>query len=75
MEPDVIFLLSDGDFQDNLARSGEVPREDVERTLRQLIREYGIDPRIHFSGFQVEPEDADAMEKISRRYDGSFKQF
>jgi hypothetical protein len=75
MEPDVIFLLSDGDFQRNLSRRGDVPWEDVERTLRELTREYGIKPRIHFIGFKVEDEAAEAMEKITRRYDGSFKQF
>ncbi|HKK19240.1 MAG TPA: hypothetical protein VJ952_11220 [Opitutales bacterium] len=75
MEPDVIFLLSDGDFQRNLSDRGDVPWDDVERTLRRLIREYGIEPRIHFIGFKVEPEDAEAMEKITRRYKGSFKQF
>lgn len=75
MEPDVIFLLSDGDFQRNLSRRGDVPWEDLERTLRELTREYGIKPRIHFIGFKVEAEHAEAMEKITRRYDGSFKQF
>ncbi|PXA03171.1 hypothetical protein DDZ13_13180 [Coraliomargarita sinensis] len=75
MEPDVIFLISDGDFQRNLSDRGDVPWDDVERTLRRLIREYGIEPRIHGIGFRVEPEDAEAMEKITRRYEGSFKQF
>jgi hypothetical protein len=75
MEPDVIFLLSDGDFQRNLSGRGDVPWDDVERTLRQLTREYGIEPRIHFIGFRVDEEDAEAMERITRRYDGSFKQF
>jgi len=75
MEPDVIFLLSDGDFQRNLSKRGDVPWDDVERTLRKLTREYGIEPRIHFIGFKVEEEDAEAMEKITRRYKGSFKKF
>lgn len=78
MEPDVIFVISDGDFQRNEragAKAGDVPWEDVERTLRNLSREYGIEPRIHFIGFQVEAEAADAMEKISRRYKGQFRSF
>ena len=75
MEPDVIFLLSDADFQRNLSKRGDVPWDDVEGTLRDLSREFGIRPRIHFIGFQVGAEDAEAMEKITRRYKGSIKQF
>lgn len=74
MEPDVIFLISDADFQRNLQKQGDVPWADVERTLRTLTREYGIEPRIHFIGFRVEPEDAEAMEKITRRYKGQFRE-
>lgn len=78
MEPEVIFIVSDGDFQrgkTDRVRGGDVPWEDVEKTLRGLIREYGIEPRIHFIGFNVEPEAADAMEKIARRYKGKFSDF
>jgi len=73
MEPDVIFLISDADFQRNLVKAGDVPWDDVERTLRGLAREYGIEPRLHFIGFQVEEADAEAMEKITRRYKGKFR--
>lgn len=73
MEPDVIFLISDADFQRNLPRQGDVPWDEFESTLRELTREYGIEPRIHFIGFQVEPEAIAAMEKITRRYKGQFR--
>lgn len=73
MEPDVIFLVSDADFQRNLPRQGDVPWDELERTLRDLTREYGIEPRLHFIGFQVESEAVDAMEKITRRYKGQFR--
>jgi len=78
MEPEVIFIVSDGDFQRGKTEKvsgGDVPWEDVERTLRGLVREYGVEPRIHFIGFQVEPEAAEAMEKITRRYKGKFSDF
>ncbi|HBR92929.1 MAG TPA: hypothetical protein DEA90_02065 [Opitutae bacterium] len=73
MEPDVIFLVSDADFQRNIPKQGDVPWNELERTLRDLTREYGIEPRIHFIGFQVEPEAAGYMEKIIRRYKGKFR--
>jgi hypothetical protein len=73
MEPDVIFLVSDADFQRNQPRKGDVPWDDLERTLRGLTREYGIEPRLHVIGFQVEAEDSEVMEKITRRYKGQFQ--
>jgi hypothetical protein len=78
MEPEVIFIVSDGDFQrgkTESVRGGDVPWDDVSKTLRDLVREYGIQPRIHFIGFKVEEEDADEIEKITRRYKGKFSDF
>ena len=78
MEPEVIFIVSDGDFQrSKTAKSGagDVPWGAVEKTLRALSREYGIRPRIHFIGFQVESEAVQAIRKITSRYKGEFKSF
>jgi hypothetical protein len=78
MEPEVIFIVSDGDFQRGKTAKvsgGDVPWDDVERTLRHLTHEYGIKPRIHFIGFKVEPEAAAAIAKITRRYKGQFSDF
>jgi hypothetical protein len=78
MEPEVIFIVSDGDFQRSKTAktsAGDVPWKDVDRTLRALTREYGIEPRIHFIGFKVEPEAADAIQKITRRFGGEFSDF
>lgn len=78
MEPEVIFIISDGDFQrtkTEKVRGGDVPWDDVAKTLRDLVREYGIQPRIHFIGFKVEAEAADEIEKITRRYKGKFSDF
>ncbi|MEM1223927.1 MAG: hypothetical protein AAGH40_14335 [Verrucomicrobiota bacterium] len=78
MEPEVIFVVSDGDFQRSKSektRGGDVPWEDLKKTLRDLSREYGIEPRIHFIGFKVESEAAEAIESITRRYKGKFTDF
>lgn len=78
LEPEVIFIISDGDFYRNATAhtpEGRVPWSDVERTLRELTREYGIRPRIHFIGFQVKPEAAAEIGKITRRYRGQFTDF
>lgn len=73
MEPDVIFMISDADFQRNRPKQGDVPWDDLERTLRTLSREYGIQPRIHFIGFQVEEEASGEMERIIHLYKGQFR--
>ena len=78
MEPEVIFIISDGDFQRSKTAkvsAGDVPWEDIEKTLRSLAREYGIKPRIHFVGFKVDSEAASAIQKITRRYGGEFRSF
>jgi hypothetical protein len=78
MEPEVIFIVSDGDFQRSKtakASAGDVPWGDIDKTLHSLIREYGIKPRIHFVGFKVEPEAAKAIRKITFLYGGEFRSF
>ena len=78
MEPEVIFIISDGDFQrskTSKVSAGDVPWQDIEKTLRSLVREHGIKPRIHFIGFKVEPEAAQSIQKITRRYKGEFRSF
>lgn len=78
MEPEVIFIVSDGDFQrtkTEKVRGGDVPWDDVAKTIRDLIREHGIQPRIHFIGFKVESQAADEIERITQRYKGQFSDF
>lgn len=78
MEPEVVFIVSDGDFQrtkSDRIRGGDVPWDEVSQTLRDLVRQYGIQPRIHFIGFQVEAEAAQEIQKITRRYKGQFNDF
>ena len=78
MEPEVIFIVSDADFQRSGSKdhaAGDVPWDDLEKSLRKLTREHGIEPRIHFIGFKVEAAAAAAMESITRRYKGQFSTF
>jgi hypothetical protein len=78
MKPEVVFIVSDGDFQRSKtlkSRAGDVPWKDLEKTLRGLTRQYGVEPRIHFIGFKVEPAAAEAMKRITRRYGGVFSDF
>lgn len=78
MEPEVIFIISDGDFQRSKTAkfsAGDVPWADVEKTLRSLVRDHKIQPRIHFIGFKVEAKAAQSIRKITHRYDGEFRSF
>lgn len=78
MDPEVIFIVSDGDFQRSRTAQtagGDVPWKDLETTLRALTREYGIEPRIHFIGFKVDADAAVVIQKIIRRFGGEFSNF
>ena len=73
MEPDVIFLLSDADFQRYAAVTGkgeEVPWDDVSDALRRLRREASKNVRVNFIGFQVRDDDRKEMRRLVRRTGG-----
>ena len=78
MEPDVIFLLSDADFQRYAAGTGkgeEVPWDDVSDALRRLRREASKNVRVNFIGFQVRDDDRKEMRRLVRRTGGKYREF
>ena len=57
LQADLIFILSDGDFQrtkSQWASGGDVPWSELRSSIQELKRHYAIAPQIHFIGFQVE---------------------
>ena len=77
LEPDVIFLLSDADYQryrEGSDKGEQVPWRNISRTLGRLQNEVPGRVRIHFIGFQVEEEHSREMRKIVRRYGGSYRE-
>ena len=80
MEPDVIFLISDGGYWRSHPNNEPVPFEDLEDTVEDAQEQLPEPTRIHFIGFGVDRSDrkgyiGSKMRKITRKYDGEFKKF
>ena len=76
MQPDVLFILSDGDFQRTTPSGGSqnVPFEELTGDIRKHQQQAGENARIHFIGFQVKPQHTRPLQTITRRYNGKFRQ-
>ncbi|GAB4165377.1 MAG: hypothetical protein Fur0032_02040 [Terrimicrobiaceae bacterium] len=70
MQPDVIFLISDGSFQRGLET---IPWEEVEKAVKDLPVD-GAEVPIHFIGFQMKPTDKREMGLISRKTGGKLRE-
>jgi hypothetical protein len=72
MNPDIIFLISDADFQRSTdsSRGEDVPWEQLKQTLQSQQKDIPKKVRIHFIGFQVEEVHSSEMMRIIKRYGG-----
>lgn len=76
MQADLIFILSDGDFQrskSQWASGGDVPWPELRASIRALKRQHAIAPQIHFIGFQVAPEASAEIKRLVAQERGQFK--
>ena len=76
MQADLIFILSDGDFQRSKspwASGGDVPWSELRASIRALKRQHAIAPQIHFIGFQVAPEASAEIKRLVAQERGQFK--
>jgi len=74
MEPDVIFIISDGSFERGVETSEKVSSEEFDVLFAELQEKRPVKIPVHFVGFQMRPADKECWEKISRRYSGSLKE-
>jgi hypothetical protein len=85
MNPDVIFIISDGDFQRGHGGGGaapkegggssqDVPLEDIEKLVSARQKERPEPVKINFVGFQMKPQHKDGLTKIVRRSHGTLKE-
>ena len=76
MQPDVLFILSDGDFQRTTPEGGSqnVPFETLAGDIRSHQQQSEKNARIHFIGFQVKPQHTKPLQSIIRRNDGKFRE-
>jgi ABC-type Fe3+-hydroxamate transport system substrate-binding protein len=75
MKPDVIFVISDGQFEQTTPEepNRRIPTEEIDDKVKELQKS-GPKIAIHFLGFQMRQEDKDGWESITRRTGGRLRE-
>lgn len=73
MKPDVIFLISDGQFEQTYPQVGRISDEVLEAKMKELQSGPTKVP-VHFIGFQMRSEDKNTWEKMVRRTGGRLRE-
>jgi hypothetical protein len=77
-EPDVIFIISDGEFWRN-PRDGRgnirIEFPELTRDLRDMQGRLARPARIHFIGFEVRPERMRELQRLIGTYGGRIREF
>lgn len=74
MNPDVIFLISDGQFEQTYPAERRIPNDEIGDQIKDLQKGRKDRVPIHFIGFQMRPEDAGDWSSIARRSGGRFRE-
>lgn len=70
-KPDVIYIISDGEFYQGSDSGGKIPYEDINRTLREL-QDSLIEPAtVNFIGVGMKKENLSNMKSLIRARGGS----
>jgi len=80
LQPDVIFLLTDGQLNRRTVEGGrvsypEIPYNDFLRSVRAMQRRAGTDTRVHVIGFEMEKADAENMRRFVSAFKGQIREF
>ncbi|RKX35379.1 MAG: hypothetical protein DRP71_03700 [Verrucomicrobia bacterium] len=78
LQPDVIFLITDGVLNRRTLTSGrvsypEIPYETFLSTVRRLERNLPGRPRIHIIGFEMKKADAANMRRLASSFGGQLR--
>lgn len=79
LEPDVIFLISDGSFQkgdpDGKNTFGvDIEPREIDKLLKHAAASMGRDVPINFIGFEMKENDRRELRRIFRRTGGTFRE-
>lgn len=74
MKPDVIFIISDGQFEQTYPKNQRIPNDLLEAKMKELAPEKIVKVAVHFIGFQMNPTDKDAWERMVRRTGGKMRE-
>lgn len=73
MKPDVVFVISDGQFEQTYPKNRRIPKAELEAKVTGLEKGRLQKVPIHFIGFQMRPEDRITWERIVRRTGGKLR--
>ncbi|MBC2604311.1 VWA domain-containing protein [Puniceicoccus vermicola] len=78
MEPEVIFLLSDGSYQ-RTSPGGRgyqnLSWNELEDRIKDRQSQLAEEARIHTIGFAVDPEDAKGFSRLAKKNNGKYRSF
>lgn len=80
MEPDLIFLVTDGVLNKRVRVDGaykypEIPYEILIGSVEADLRRSGARTRIHAIGFELNDKDRRGLERLTRRFGGTLREF
>jgi hypothetical protein len=80
MEPDLIFLVTDGVLNKRVRTNGsyqypEIPYEILIGAIDRQSRRSGSRVRIHAIGFELKDKDRRGLERLTRRFGGTLREF
>jgi len=80
MEPDLIFLVTDGVLNKRVKVDGsykypEIPYDVLIGSIDRSLRRLGARTRIHVIGFELRDKDRRGLERLTRRFGGTLREF
>ena len=80
MEPDLIFLVTDGVLNKRVKAAGtykypEIPYDVLIGSIDRDFRRLGVRMRIHVIGFELKDKDRPGLERLTRRFGGTVREF
>lgn len=68
LQPDLIFVISDGGFYQGSGVEGRIPYDEIDKTLGELQKTLTEPAKINFIGVGMRPEDQRGMRRIITRH-------
>ncbi len=80
LEPDVIFLVTDGVLNRRTVSNGKtsypvISYQKLSRSIDRLSRDVVKRPRVHVVGFEMTASDSENMQKFTRKLGGQLREF
>jgi len=80
LEPDVVFLISDGSLNKRVRIDGQLKYPEISyavlmEAIGRKMRASGIRARIHAIGFELKEKDRQGLLALTRRFGGTLREF